>query len=46
MSKRAPYTPYLEIILTVAVMAFLVLIIAGSFNQRPDGVAQITARPD
>jgi hypothetical protein len=39
MPKR---TPYLEVMLTVAVMAFLALIIVGMFNQRSDDVAQIT----
>jgi|RhiMetdeSRZDD1v2_1073273.scaffolds.fasta_scaffold412931_3 hypothetical protein len=39
MSKR---TPYLEIALTVAVMAFLVVVIAGGFNQRGDDAAQVT----
>ncbi|HEY7549829.1 MAG TPA: hypothetical protein VH913_09965 [Hyphomicrobiaceae bacterium] len=43
MSKR---TPYLEVMLTVAVMAFLVLVIAGTFNQRSDDVAQITLPRD
>jgi hypothetical protein len=38
MPKR---TPYVEVMLTVAVMAFLVLVIAGTFNQRSDDVAQI-----
>jgi TRAP-type C4-dicarboxylate transport system permease small subunit len=42
MSKR---TPYLEIILTVAVMAFLALIIAGTFNQPSENLAQVTPRP-
>jgi hypothetical protein len=37
MTKR---TPYLEIILTVAVMAFLVLVIAGTFHHRADEIAQ------
>jgi hypothetical protein len=39
MSKR---TPYLEIALTVAVMAFLVVVIAGGFNPRNDDAAQVT----
>ena len=44
MSKhaRAKRTPYLEVILTVAVMAFLALIIAGGFNQPADEVARAT----
>jgi TRAP-type C4-dicarboxylate transport system permease small subunit len=43
MSKRPPY---LEIILTVLVMAFLGLVIAGGFNQGDDNVGQVTMRPD
>jgi hypothetical protein len=43
MSKR---TPYLEIMLTVAVMVFLALVIAGTFNQHSDDVAQITLPRD
>jgi hypothetical protein len=43
MSKRPPY---LEIILTVLVMAFLGLVIAGGFNQGDDSVGQVTMRPD
>jgi hypothetical protein len=39
MSKR---TAYLEIALTVAVMAFLAIVIAGGFNQRSDDAAQVT----
>jgi hypothetical protein len=46
LSKRARHTPYLEILLTVAVMAFLVAIIAGSFSQPSDDIAQNTVRPD
>ena len=42
MSKRPPY---LEIILTVLVMAFLGLVIAGGFNQGGDS-GQVTMRPD
>lgn len=41
-SKRAPY---LEIVLTVAVMAFLALVIAGSFAPRSDDLAQVTVQP-
>lgn len=41
MTKRRPY---LEIIVTAAVMAFLVLVIAGSFDQRSDGFSQVTMR--
>ena len=39
MPKR---TPYLEVALTVAVMAFLVVVIAGGFNQRSDDAGQVT----
>ena len=44
MSKhaRGKRPPYLEIILTVAVMAFLALVIAGGFNQPGDEVARAT----
>jgi hypothetical protein len=42
MPKR---TPYLEIALTVAVMAFLAVIIAGGFNQG-DETAQVTMRAE
>jgi hypothetical protein len=41
ISKRAPY---LEIALTVAVMAFLAAIIAGGFNQGGNEAAQVTMR--
>jgi hypothetical protein len=43
MPKRPPY---LEIILTVLVMAFLALVIAGGFNQGSDNGGQVTMRPD
>ena len=39
MSK---HTPYLEILLTLAVMAFLALVIAGGFDQRGNDVGQMT----
>jgi hypothetical protein len=39
---RAKRPPYVEIILTIAVMAFLALIIAGGFNQSADEVARAT----
>jgi hypothetical protein len=44
MSKhaRAKRPPYVEVILTIAVMAFLALIIAGGFNQPADEVARAT----
>jgi multisubunit Na+/H+ antiporter MnhF subunit len=43
MSKR---TPYLEIALTVAVLAFLAVIIAGGFNQGGDQADQVTMRAE
>lgn len=43
MLKRAPY---LEILLTVAVMAFLALVIAGTFNARDHGTDHVTLRPE
>jgi hypothetical protein len=43
MSKRRPY---LEIIVTAAVMAFLALVIAGSFDQRTDEFGRVTMRAD
>jgi len=43
MSKRPPY---LEIIVTVMVMAFLGLVIIGGFNQRGDEAGRLTMRPD
>jgi hypothetical protein len=45
LPKRARYTPYLEIALTVAVMAFLVFVVAGGFNRSPDDVAGMDVRP-
>jgi hypothetical protein len=41
MPKRPPY---LEIILTVAVMAFLGLVIVGGFDQNSDGLGRVTMR--
>jgi hypothetical protein len=41
VSKR---TPYFEIALTVAIMAFLIVVIAGGFNQHSDDAAQVTMR--
>jgi multisubunit Na+/H+ antiporter MnhF subunit len=35
-------TPYLEIALTIAVLAFVAFVIAGAFNRPPDDVAQAT----
>lgn len=43
MPKRAPY---LEIIATVMIMAFLALIVAGSFDQRSDELGRLTMRSD
>jgi hypothetical protein len=43
MSK---HPPYVEIVLTVLVIAFLALVIAGGFNQGSDSVGQVTMRPD
>ena len=44
MSKhaRAKRPPYVEIILTIAVMAFLALIIAGGLDQSADEVGGVT----
>jgi multisubunit Na+/H+ antiporter MnhF subunit len=42
MTKR---TPYLEIILTVAVLAFVALVIAGGFNQGGDDASRVSMRP-
>jgi TRAP-type C4-dicarboxylate transport system permease small subunit len=42
MSQRAPY---LEIALTVAVLAFLAFVVVGGFNQHNDDIAQATMRP-
>jgi hypothetical protein len=41
MSQR---TPYIEIALTVAVLAFVAFVIAGGFDG-PADVAQVTIRP-
>jgi hypothetical protein len=43
MPKRAPY---LEIIATIMVMAFLALIVAGGFDQGSDEVGRLTMRSD
>ena len=42
MSQR---TPYIEIALTVAVLAFVAFVIAGGFDRPVDDVAQVTIRP-
>jgi hypothetical protein len=38
--------PYLEVLLTLAVMAFIALIVAGSFSQRSDDAERVTMRPE
>jgi hypothetical protein len=43
MSKRPPY---LEVIVTVLVMAFLTLIVVGGFDTRSEGFGQITMRSE
>ncbi len=43
MSQR---TPYLEIALTVMVLAFLAFVVAGGFSQPTDDVAQAIMRPE
>jgi hypothetical protein len=43
MPKR---TPYLEIALTVAVMAFLAVVIAGGFSPRKDETAHVTMQAE
>lgn len=42
VSRISKRTPYLEIALTVAIMVFLAVVIAGGFNQRGDEPAQVT----
>ena len=42
MSRTSKRTPYLEIALTVAVLAFLALVVAGGFNPHNDEKAQVT----
>ncbi len=41
MSKRPPYV---EIIVTAVVMAFLTLIVVGGFDTRNEGFGQISMR--
>jgi hypothetical protein len=41
MARISKRTPYVEIALTVAVMVFLALIIAGGFNPRNEETAQV-----
>ena len=43
MPKRPPY---LEVVLTVLVMAFLTLVVVGGFDTRQEGVGLITMRTD
>ena len=43
MSKRPPY---LEIIVTVFVMAFLTLIVVGGIDTRTEGFGQVTMRAE
>ena len=43
MSKRPPY---LEVVVTVLVMAFLTLIVVGGFDTRSEGFGQITMRSE
>jgi hypothetical protein len=43
MSKRPPY---LEVVVTVLVMAFLTLIVVGGFDTRPEGFGQLTMRSE
>jgi hypothetical protein len=43
MTKRPPY---LEIIVTAAVMAFLTLIVIGAVNTRQESFGQVTMRAE
>jgi hypothetical protein len=43
MSKRPPY---LEVIVTALVMAFLTLVVIGGLDIRPEGFSQITMRAE
>jgi hypothetical protein len=43
MSKRPPY---LEVVVTILVMAFLTLIVVGGLDTRPESFGQITMRAD
>jgi hypothetical protein len=43
MSKRPPYV---EVIVTALVMAFLTLIVIGGFDAGTGGIGQITMRSD
>jgi hypothetical protein len=44
MSSKRP--PYVEIIVTAAVMAFLTLIVIGGFDARNQSPGQVTMRSD
>ena len=43
MSKRPPY---LEVIVTVLVMAFLTLVVVGGFDMRNEGFGQVSMRAE
>jgi hypothetical protein len=43
MSKRPPY---LEVVVTVLVMAFLTLIVVGGFDTRSESFGQLTMRSE
>ena len=43
MSKRPPY---IEVVLTVLVLAFLTLVVVGGFDTRQEGFGQVTMRAD
>jgi len=43
MSKRPPY---IEVIVTALVMAFLTLVVVGGVDTRTEGFGQITMRSD
>jgi hypothetical protein len=42
VSRTSKRTPYLEVAVTVAVLAFLAFVVAGVFNQRTDEPGQVT----
>jgi hypothetical protein len=46
MPQRQRPTAYLEIALTVAILAFLAYVVAGGFNRPQEDVAQATLRPE
>jgi hypothetical protein len=46
MPQRQQRTPYFEIVLTIAVLAFLACVVAGGFNRPQEDVAQATLRPE